>query len=252
MTKHTKTLGALAAATALMGGYAMAELEGEVNVGYTTMYEFRFADLGQDLVNAGADIAYDFGGGWGINGGAWYGSTNDAANVATGGSFNELDVYVGVSKELGPVDLELGYIWYTFPDLVGIDTQELYLSVGTEFGDTGLGANLTTYFDFEQYNGWYFTGELTYSVDFAECLSLDLAAGVGWAESHALQTDRNGGLRDGYQGFYVTAALPWKATDHLTVSPFLKYTNSHSDLLVTNKQGGQNHFLGGLSLSVAF
>ena len=64
MTKYTKTIGALAATTMLMGGYAAAELEGEINVGYTNMYEFRFVDLGQDLVSAGADVAYGFGDGW--------------------------------------------------------------------------------------------------------------------------------------------------------------------------------------------
>ena len=94
MTKYTKTIGALAATTMLMGGYAAAELEGEINVGYANMYEFRFVDFGQDLISAGADVAYDFGNGWAINGGAWYGSTNDL-NGATG-NLNELDVYAGI------------------------------------------------------------------------------------------------------------------------------------------------------------
>ncbi len=57
MRNYSKTIGALAAASTLVAGNAMAELEGEVSVGYTNMYEFRFVDQGNDLVSAGVDLA---------------------------------------------------------------------------------------------------------------------------------------------------------------------------------------------------
>lgn len=261
MTKYTKTIGALAATTMLMGGYAAAELEGEINVGYTNMYEFRFVDLGQDLVSAGADIAFDLGDGWGISAGTWYGSTNDGKPGAVG-SFNELDLYAGVSKEFGPVNVEVGYIFYHFFDIAAADTQDIYGSLGFDFGG-GFGANVTAYYDIQRWNGLYATTELTYSVELSDCLSLDLAAGVGYADGHGLQISRSSALAtgstngtvDGYQGYYLSASLPWGATENLTVTPFIKYTDADGDL-VTDFKGvsstGQDYFIAGCSLSVAF
>src|SRR5687767_15566636 len=107
MRKHTKYVGALAAASALVAGYASAELEGEVHVGYSSLYEFRFVDLGSDLIEAGADVSYEIADGFGVSAGAWYGSVNDSQTF--GNSFNELDLYAAVTKEFGPVSFELGY-----------------------------------------------------------------------------------------------------------------------------------------------
>lgn len=268
MTKYTKTIGALAATTMLMGGYATAELEGEISVGYTNMYEFRFVDVGQDLVSAGADVAWDFGNGWALSGGAWYGSTSDAKPFGRGaGSFDELDLYAGVSKEFGSVDVEFGYIFYHFLDKVAVpggfatlDTQEIYASVGTEFG-AGFGANVTAFYDIQRWDGLYAVGELTYSVELSDCLMLDLAAGVAYADGAGLQLSRKsfingnpGGTVDGYQGYYLSAAMPWAATENLTVTPFIKYTDADSDLLtnLTDITGGQDYFIAGCSLSVSF
>jgi len=286
MTKYTKTIGALAATTMLMGGYATAGappvtpmpivkstggLEGEINVGYTNMYEFRFVDVGQDLVSAGADVAYDFGNGWAINAGAWYGSTSDTKPFGRGaGSFNELDLYAGLSKSFGEVDFEVGYIFYHFLDKVAVpggfsslDTQEIYASASMQFGG-GFGANMTAFYDIQRYNGLYVNTEATYSVELSHCLTLDLAAGVAWADGHGLQASRGsalasgltyfGGTVDGYQGYYLSAAMPWAATENLTVTPFMKYTNGDSDLLTntTDVTGGQDYFIAGLSLAVSF
>ena len=269
MTKYTKTIGALAATTMLMGGYAAAELEGEINVGFTNMYEFRFVDQGSHLVNAGADVAYDFGGGWAIKGGAWYGSVNNDRRI---GNFNELDLYAGVSKEFGPVNFELGYIVYTFLDVSGFDTGEIYASVNGELG-AGFGAGLTAYWDIQRLNGVYVQPEITWSCDFSECLTLNMAAGVAYANGMGSANGSSaavgqlsrpslvgsgfantGGTVDGYQGYYVSAALPWQAMENLTITPFIKYTDGASDLLtnLTDITSGQAYFIAGCSLSVAF
>jgi len=259
MTKYTKAIGALAATTMLMGGYAKAELEGEINVGYTNMYEFRFVDLGQDLISAGADIAYDFGGGWAMSAGAWYGSVNDANNIRSL-SFNELDLYAGISKEFGPVDVEVGYIFYHFLDVPAIDTQEIYGSVSTEFGG-GFGFNMTAFYDIQRWDGLYVNGEFTYSLELSDCCSLDLAAGAAYADGAGLQVSRSGLLgpnpgstADGFQGWYASASLPWTATDHLTVTPFIKYTNADNNLStnLTDNTTGQDYFIAGCSLAVSF
>jgi uncharacterized protein (TIGR02001 family) len=254
MRKHTKTVGALAAASALVAGYASAEIEGEVHVGYSNMYEFRFVDLGSDLIEAGADVSYDAGF-VGLSAGAWYGSVNDSQTV--GNSFNELDLYAAVSKELGPVSLELGYIYYYFTDTPGtLDTQEVYLSASYDIA-WGIAASATYYYDFDSNNGWYLQPELSKSFEFNDCLALNLSAGVGIADGHGWQvsaTPGSVGTADGFQGWFVKAELPWEFREGVTLAPYLKYTDADSKLAaeVPGVGGGQDHLIGGVKLSVGF
>ena len=50
MRNYSKTVGALAAASALVAGNAMAEVEGEVHVGYANMYGIPFIWFRDDVV----------------------------------------------------------------------------------------------------------------------------------------------------------------------------------------------------------
>src|SRR6478735_9283654 len=58
MQNYCKTIGALAAASALVAGTAQAEVEFELHTGYSSEYLFRGLDLGDNLVEVGADAAY--------------------------------------------------------------------------------------------------------------------------------------------------------------------------------------------------
>ena len=267
MRKHTKTVGALAAASALLAGYASAEIEGEVHVGYSSIYEFRFVDLGSDLIEAGADISYDWSDlGLNVSAGAWYGSVNDsqtafvtpAGALVNNNNFNELDLYTAVSKELGPVTLELGYIYYYFPDTPGTaDTQEVYLSASYSL-PWDLVLSATYYYDFDSGNGWYLQPELSKSFKFNDCLALNLSTGVGVADGLQAQAQAGrlnpGSSNDGFQGWFVKAELPWEFRENVTIAPYLKYTDADSDLAgdINNLQGGQEHLIGGVKLTVGF
>lgn len=287
--KHTKTVGALAAATVLTTGYALAGepapapmiepepesdfFEGEVHVGYNSMYEFRFVDLGQDMVEAGADIGFNLGGGWGVSAGAWYASTNDSKPWGRGaGSSNELDLYAAVSYGFEWLTVEAGYIYYYFPDQVfnGVnwetaDTQELYISVGTDFFEDQpweFGVEATWFYDFDSNDGSYWDVHVTKPFKFTECIGLELTAGVGFADGHGLQLDGSvarwsgyyGASLDGYQGWYVAASLPWQIVENVTLTPYIKYTDGASDLLtnVTDITTGQDYLFAGANLTVSF
>lgn len=262
MRNYSKTVGALAAASALVAGNAMAEIEGEVAVGYHNMYEFRFVDLGSDLVTAQVDLATEANG-FGFSVGAWYATWDTPGFPGAAVSSDELDLYGAVSYEIAGFALELGYIYYYFPDtstaITGLgtgNTQEVYLSVGYDF-DFGLGLASTFYYDFDENNGWYNDTSIGYSWGINECLSLDLAAGVGFADGHNLQASgRPGsvGTADGFQGWYVSAAMPWEFRDGVTLTPYIKYTDGDSDLLtnVTNVTTGEEHVVAGVSLAVGF
>jgi len=279
MRKHTNYVGALAAASTLVAGYASAGttapmapapapapiesgLTGEVHVGYSSLYEFRFVDLGSDLIEAGIDLSYDLNENFGLSAGAWYGSVNDSQTV--GNSFNELDLYAAVSTSLGPVSLEFGYIYYMFQDTPGTsDTQEVYLSAGVEDIFWGIGASATFYYDFDSNNGWYLQPEVTKSFNLMEgCLSLNLSAGVGVSDGHGWQvSDTFGsvGTADGFQGWYVKAELPWQFRENMVLAPYVKYVDADSDLVSdtpivggTGTLGGREHLIGGVKLSVSF
>ncbi len=260
MRKHTKYVGALAAASALVAGYASAEIEGEVHVGYSSLYEFRFVDLGSDLIEAGVDVSYEIQDGLGVSAGAWYGSVNDSQTF--GNSFNELDLYAAVSKQLGPVSLELGYIYYYFSDTPGtLDTQEVYLGASYEVA-WGITAGATYYYDFDSNNGWYLQPEISKSFEFNDCLALNLSAGVGVADGHGLQvSDKLGanGTADGFQGWFVKAELPWEFREGVTLAPYVKYVDAESKLVSdtpivggTGTLGGREHLIAGVKLSVGF
>lgn len=260
MRKHTKYVGALAAASALVAGYASAEIEGEVHAGYASQYEFRFVDLGSDLVEAGVDLSYEIAEGFGVSAGAWYGSVSDSQTV--GNSFDELDLYAAVSKELGPVALELGYIYYTFQDTPLLnDTQEVYLSASGEV-IWGITAGATFFYDFDSNNGWYLQPEISKSFEFNECLSLNLSTGVGIADGHGRQlSDTVGtiGTADGFQGWFVRAELPWEFREGVTLAPYVKYADADSDLVSdtplvggTGTLGGREHLVAGVRLAVGF
>lgn len=267
MRNYSKTVGALAAASTLVAGYASAELEGEVHVGYANMYEFRFVDLGDDLVEAGADVSYSMGD-LAFSAGAWYASS-DIPGIAFLGSnakvnFDELDIYAAAHYSIGDLSLELGYIYYYFPDVstplgaLGFvsNTQEVYLGVGYEL-PFGIELGSTFYYDFDQASGWYWDTNIGYAIEFNDCLSLELGAGVAIADGLGTQlrsAARGGtGTKDGFQGYYLTAALPWEFREGVTLTPYLKYTNADGDL-GTNflGTGGEDFLVAGASLAVSF
>ncbi|MDB6078224.1 MAG: hypothetical protein JWO82_1971, partial [Akkermansiaceae bacterium] len=231
-------------------GHASAEIEGEVHVGYASMYEFRFVDFGNDLVEAGLDLKTSY---WGLDfsAGAWYGSVTDSNY-----DFNELDLYAGVSKTFAEkYTIEGGYIYYNYQNVApGVqNTQEVYVGAKAEIY-WGITAGARFYWDFDANNGYYFQPEITKSFSFVEnCLSLDLATGIGYADGLASQiAAHSGGTKDGYQGFYVSAALPWKFRDNATLTPYVRLTDAHNDLATGVNDSGQNFVVGGVKVALSF
>jgi len=260
MRNYSKTVGALAAASTLVAGYASAEIEGEVHVGYNNMYEFRFVDLGSDMVEAGVDLSLGEYSGFSFAVGSWYASVND--DDPRVGAFDELDLYASVGYSLGPVDLEAGYIYYYFPNFspaVPSNTQEFYLSASTEVA-WGIGVGATWFYDFDQANGWYLQPEITKSFSWEGSPgSIDLAVGCGIADGHGLQvtskpTANPGSTADGFQGFYASVAVPFAFSDTVTLTPYVKYTNGDSGLAtsVAGTDRGKDYLVAGLKLAVTF
>ncbi|MBM3863584.1 MAG: hypothetical protein FJ385_06475, partial [Verrucomicrobia bacterium] len=144
MQHYCKTIGALAAASALVAGIATAEVEYEISTGYSSMYLWRGLDLGDDLVETSLDVATEYNG-LDLSAGAWYGSFDNHPYAED----NELDLYGEVAKDLGFATAGLGYIFYHRPGEGGTvdDSQELYVSLSRDLGFAQ--AALAYYWDLE-------------------------------------------------------------------------------------------------------
>ncbi len=249
MRNYCKTIGALAAASALAAGNASAELEGEIHVGYTNEYIFRGLNLGQDLVEAGVDVAAEWQG-LGVSAGAWYGNFHAPVGI---GSLNrnedELDLYAEVSKDLGFATAAVGYIYYHFNQGSGNalilpidDAQEVYFSLSREF--FGFNASLTYFWDIETDNDGY--AELGFGKSFPinSCLTLNVDNALGYYVEHS-----------DFAHLTTKVSLDYAFRENATLSPFIAGSLSLSDdsgATPTLNAGAKNQFVGGVMLSVGF
>jgi hypothetical protein len=252
MQNYCKTIGALAAASALVAGTAKAELEYSINGGYHNEYLFRGVQFGHDMTTFGVDAetsAY----GLDFSAGIWYASYDtDAAVWGLGPSFfkwqtSELDIYGQVSKDLGIWGLtgSVGYIMYvnddTGPALFGAqldDAQEVYFGLSKEIC-YGISADLTYYWDIETDNDGYAELGLSKSYELTNCLSLGLGLAVGYAVEE-------GDLAN----TALTATLDWAFAENATLSPYVAYViDGESGLYETTNE---QEFIGGVNLTVSF
>jgi Bacterial protein of unknown function (Gcw_chp) len=86
---------------------------------WDSQYMFRGVDVlgGDDLIHTTLEFEAH-----GFNLGVWFAEGLNA-------DYNELNVFLGYTHSLGPVDLSGGYIYYRFPKSGDVDTHELYLGI---------------------------------------------------------------------------------------------------------------------------
>jgi hypothetical protein len=241
MKNYCKTIGALAAASALVAGNASAEVEYEIHTGYTNEYLFRGLDLGDDLVEVGVDVATEWNG-LGLSAGAWYGTfspNTDFYAVGPDADGDELDVYAEVSKDLGFATAAVGYIYYMNQRNITDDAQEVYFSLAKEF--FGVDFSLAYFWDIETDNDGYTELGASKGFELSPCVTLNTGAVLGY-------------LCEQGQVGHLTAkvALDWAFTETATLSPFVAHSWSMSDDVDTIYGGNDNEFVAGTMLSVSF
>lgn len=280
MRNINRLLG-IAAATALLGGQAFAgsvsapvsapapapesAFSGSLHIGYNSDYIFRGVDLGNGMAEAGLNGSYDLGNGFAISGGLWYASIEDSAygngtlfgpGLVLPDHYSELDLYAQVSKDFGFLTANIGYIWYHYENtdirvpggsfkLID-DAQEIYFGVSRELG-WGINGALTYYWDVEGDNGGY--TEIALSKNFAiqDRVSLDAGVKAGYLFEEG-----------GFSHITPQLVLNYKATDTVTISPYIAYSVEldHLEDVSANKLGlggsQHNYLYGGVKLSVSF
>ena len=181
-------LGALVAAGAAVSAPAVAQDAGPSisgNVALTTDYNWRNrTQSAQDLAIQGG---FDFDSGMGFYAGAWA-STIDF-NTASDANV-ELDLYGGYAFEVAGVGLDVGAIYYTYPDAEeSLDFFEVYGAVSKEFGAVGVGGSLN----------WDPDNETIYadvSASYTLMDSLSVSGGYG-----SYIDDGDGSFLTGWSGF---------------------------------------------------
>lgn len=235
MQNYRKTIGALAAASALVAGNASAEIEYEIHAGYTSEYIFRGQNLGTDLTEFGVDMATEYNG-FGLSAGVWNASFHNNVNS---GSVQETDVYGEVSKDLGFATAAIGYIYYfNFGGAAADDAGETYFSLAQTY--FGVDFSLAYFWDISGEDNDGYT-ELTASkgYELSPCVTLQTSTALGYLWE---------------QGEFVhlttKVAVDYAFTETATVSPFIAYTWALADEGVNRTQ--ENEFVGGTMLTVSF
>ena len=233
MQNYCKTIGALAAASALVAGNANAEIEYELHTGYSSMYLFRGADLGDNLVEVGLDAAYTVDK-FTLSGGVWATAFESSAN--TGNQVdNEIDWYAEAAYDFGFMTASVGYIYYWNAGALGEDAGEVPISISRDFGWANI---YLTYFwsvDGPNNNGYMELGG-SHSWELSPCLALNYSTNIGFQVEEGDFTAWNNKL-----------SLDWGFAENAKVSPFIAYS-----LDCTQVNGIDDEFLGGSMLSVSF
>jgi hypothetical protein len=240
---HTcrNTLGALAAVSALVAGNAMAEIEYELHTGYSNEYLFRGLNLGQDLIEVGADVKADVSG-VGLSAGVWYGSFDNAdLGDVRDLTVDELDLYGQVSKNFGLLTGAIGYIYryYDAHDDASLGTQEVYFSVSRQI--CGIDTSLTYFWGVEDDNDGYAEFALGRSFELSPCLAFNCGAKLGYLAEQGQLSALTSKL-----------SLDWGFTTTATLSPFVAWSLALSDDNDTAYSDSKNQVVGGVMLSVAF
>jgi|TARA_B100000530_G_scaffold17758_1_gene11825 uncharacterized protein (TIGR02001 family) len=224
----------LALVPAIAGDHAAAgeDLGAEVSVGYDTDYIFRGANLGQDLLWTDVNVSTSLSDGLGLNIGAWYANPTDAGD-------DELDIYAGVSTDLGGMSLDLGTTYYYYPGATGSNTLEFGAALGTSVG--AFDVSLGIYHDIDTENTYVELGAGT-SFDLTDNISLDLGASIGNNQDEVI-----GGQADGLTAVTITVGAPIGLTDNASLTPYLGINAGLDD----NQDAGDEIF-SGISLSVGF
>jgi outer membrane scaffolding protein for murein synthesis (MipA/OmpV family) len=189
----------------------------------------------------------------------------DRNNHRVAGGLNESDYTLSYTKDLGPIGVEIGHIWYTFPKLGGKNADgKNYYAQGTEEVYGGLAYNndyitpfIKVYGDYDAAKSLYGTFGLRKSVSVTDRLTVGSSASLGAGNAHYMEyyfADDDAELVDGNLSVNTSYAL----TDHISVGATLAWMSildksaRHSVEDADWYFGKQDSLWGGLNLAASF
>jgi uncharacterized protein (TIGR02001 family) len=228
-TKNGKSLGVLSAAVGMAVAGLAAPLAAQAdvtgNIGVFSKYILRgitnAAESDGPAVQGGLDYSHKSGfyaGYWGSSLG--YGSrVSEAATTPVG---FENDLYAGYKFKAGPVDLNIGAIYYTYTQVLDSDAPEAVLAA--TFGPVTVGAKYLL-----EDVAWGNQGDTYFTVDFAQDLPSEFkfAAQLGYY----LYTD---------DGEFIPATAEDSAFRHLNLGISHPFGKTGANMGVTYIVGGKD------------
>ena len=272
---YTKyTLAAALCAAATLGTTALAETElPEISVGldYSSKQVTRgLIDNEEGIVTASAAVEWN---GFSAEVDGLFNTTDVAKEEGYDEWDNtEVDYIIGYGYTFGaddyglPTDIEVAfdytYEWDNGGDFEDNDhVQYLHASIGLP--EVFLSPTLAGEWMLDQFHGQYYTLELSHGFDLIAgegeeddpVLALNLSLVQGLANDDYDEDD----LGKDYWALRettLTATLDWAVCDHITLSPYIAWTDTFSgtvrDAAKCEKHGDAGHFFAGLALSAAF
>ncbi|BDS08585.1 hypothetical protein NT6N_36250 [Oceaniferula spumae] len=227
-----KTIIAAASIVALSAP-AYAELEGNLSLTYQSQYSYRGANgILEDAAGLfGADTEDVFDTELNLS---W--KLNDQWSLIAGGNVNTLtDTSIDHDRYRGGVrystecyTLELGYQSQNFRTVLGnIDTDEIYLSVGAKCPLTGADLNLFVAHDIDLLDGTYVELSGHKSWEVCDKTSVGVTVGVSYSFDY---WDNVIGTGNDWNNAYITLSLAYNATENLTVTPYVTYSQGFDAL----------------------
>ena len=226
----------LAVSPAIAGDHASGVDSGEpfslgadVTLGYDTDYVFRGANLADDLLTTTLNLnTISLGDGIDLDLGAWYATTYEAG-------YTELNLFGGVSVDLGDASLSAGLTYYDIP---GGDTiVEPYVGIGTALA--GLDVSLGYAYDADDDSAYIALGAGK-SLELSDDITIDVSASLNYADDYY--------GTDGFNNIDLRLGLPIAVGD-ATLTPYV----AGSIAIDGGEDAGlDDEVYGGVSLSVSF
>ena len=252
--KTTMITGAIAIALAAP---AYAELEGELSLSYDSQYSYRGMNdllsqaLGgatDDAITTELNVSYGLSDQWSLVAGA------AVATISDGVDFDQDRYHGGLRYTAECYTLELGYQQQDlpfggFPGPIGVTTSEIYLNLGTKCPLTGGNLNLFVAHDTDLLEGTYVELSLNKGWDLSETVKLDVTVGVSYSFDYWDNIIATG---SDFNHAYITVGLPIAATDNLTVTPYVSYSQGFDALDPAGAGEEDDEFIFGVKASVKF
>jgi len=213
-------LAAMTLLAAAAPALALGPVDLDAELGVFSKYVWRGMIVTNDPVIQPA-LAANF---LGIGLGFW-GNIDSSDVNGTEWKFNEIDWDLSYSLPLPIVDLDFGFIYYTFPNTEVKDTVEGFISAKA---NVLLSPRLSFYGDFKEIDGTYWSLGITHGIEISPTLNLDLSADLGIGSANYVK-GYFGTESDSATDYALTAELPWKPVPLLTITPSAAYTSLLGD-----------------------
>ncbi len=256
MKHRMKWCIAIAAAAILTGQTLVHAEEAEkptasVDVGVFSQYIWRGFELSKDsvVIQPSVTVGYK-----GVSLNVW-GNLDTDNEAYDGAKYNETDITLSYSKDVGMTTLTGGYIYYGLDSVT--DSQELFASVAL---NTILKPTITVYREIAHTPAWYINIGISHSQPIYEKITLDLAASAGYyySDDSAFSEVNNPGSK--YREFHnglISAGLTIPVGEYFSIKPMLAYSFALSSaaedyIKATSLSNDSNFLYGGVTVSMAF